>query len=306
LETNNRVLAWTLLISLSLIWGSSFILIKRGLILLSPLEVGSLRILSASLALLPFALSRLKRISKDKLPYVLSVGFLGSLIPAFLFALAQTKLPSSITGVLNALTPIFTVIMGMLVFGQQHHRRVFLGIFIGFIGTAFLVSAGPEGGFTFNSYALLVVLATFFYASNLNLIKYKLQGLKSLTITSVSLVLVGPISAILLWIWTDYFDRLFVLEGMFQATLYIALLGVVGTAIALVMFNKLVQLTNPIFTSSVTYLIPIVAVSWGLFDGETLKMMHYVGMIAIVLGVYISNRPGGLKIKNQRQKKIAQ
>ena len=284
------LLAWVLLLILAFIWGSSFILIKKGLIGLSPEEVGSLRIVAASLILLPSALKRFKTIDKKNLPYYMSVGLLGSLVPAFLFAIAQTQLESAITGVINGLVPIFTILIALFIFRQKQTTAVYVGVIIGFLGTAILITAGR--GYSFggiNAYAFLVVLATICYASNLNLIKQKLNHMHAVTVTSVSLLLVGPIASVYLFGFTDFWPKLMTVEGTGLATFYICLLGIMGTAIALIMFNKILQMTDALFASSVTYIIPIFAVMWGVIDGERLYLLHYVGMAAVGIGVYIAN-----------------
>lgn len=284
------LLAWVLLLILAFIWGSSFILIKKGLIGLAPEEVGSLRIVAASLFLLPSALKRFKTVDKHKLPYYASVGLLGSLVPAFLFAIAQTQLESAITGVLNGLVPIFTILIAVFILKQKQTKAVYAGVVIGFIGTAILITAGKGSSFSgVNSYALLVVLATICYASNLNLIKQKLNDVHAVTVTSVSLLLVGPLAAIYLFGFTDFWKKLINIEGTGIATFYIVLLGVLGTAIALIIFNKVLQMKDALFASSVTYIIPVFAVMWGVIDGENLYLWHYLGMIAVGLGVYIAN-----------------
>lgn len=281
--------AWFLLILLSLIWGSSFILIKKGLTGLEPAEVGAVRILSAAVVLLPFALWHFRKVQRKHLPYIVSVGLVGSFFPAFLFAIAQTRLESAITGVLNALTPIFTMLIGWVIYQQKQSPRVLLGVMVGFAGTVVLITAGSGGSITqFNFYALFVVLATVFYALNVNLIKYHLYGLSSMTISSLSLAFVGPLAFVQL-MFTDLPVKLAEVEGTVPAFLFIVLLGVLGTAIALLLFNRLVSLTDPVFTSSVTYIIPIISIGWGLLDGEQLLWSHVAGMVAILLGVYIAN-----------------
>ncbi|MFK7952515.1 MAG: DMT family transporter [Ekhidna sp.] len=285
------ILAWILLVILAMMWGSSFILIKRGLVGLEAAEVGSLRIVAAAIFLLPFAISRLKTIDKKHIPYYISVGFLGSLIPSFLFAVAQTQLASAITGVLNGLVPIFTILIGLFILKQKQDSKVFIGVFVGFIGTILLIFAGEGVSFSgFNAYALLVVLATICYASNLNLIKQKLNAVHAITVTSISMLFVLPIAAIHLFGFTDFWPKLMSVEGATTATLYISLLGVMSTAIALIIFNKILQMTTPLFASSVTYIIPIIAVAWGVIDGEELYPLHYIGMLAVGLGVYIANK----------------
>lgn len=282
--------AWFLLIILALIWGSSFILIKRGLVGLTPQMVGSLRIVAASLFLLPFALQRMRSVSRAHWKYLASIGFLGSLIPSFLFAIAQTRLDSAVTGVLNALTPIFTVLVGLLIYKQHQKANIFIGVLIGFFGAVVLSLAGASGALSFNAFVLFVVLATICYGLNLNIIKYHLGNLPALTVTSVSLLITGPIALLHLALFTDFFPQVINTQNVQVAAGYIALLGVMGTAIALILFNKLVQITEPVFASSVTYVIPIVAVIWGVLDQEVLQPMHYVGMATIIVGVYITNR----------------
>jgi len=276
---------------LALIWGSSFILIKKGLQVYDPGEVAGIRILAASFFLLPWAITNIKKVNKGNLKYLFFIGMAGSFIPAFLFAKAQTKIDSSLAGVLNALTPFFVLMIGAIYFGQLIYRRQSIGLTIGFIGTAVLVMAG-SGGLVenINLYGLFVVLATIFYGINVNIIKFKLVGMRALTITSISLLIVLPFAAIYLFGFTDFMYKLINAEGALFSLGLLVLLGVMGTAIALVLFNKLVQITTTIFTSSVTYLIPLVAVLWGFLDGEILLFAHYSGMVIIFVGVFITNR----------------
>ena len=288
---SNRFIGWMLLIVLALIWGSSFILIKRGLEVYDPGEVAGIRILAASFFLLPWALINLKKVNKGNLKYLFFIGMAGSFIPAFLFAKAQTKIDSSLAGVLNALTPFFVLVIGAIFFGQLIYRRQSIGLAIGFLGTAVLVMAGSRGLVeNINFYGLFVVLATVFYGINVNIIKFRLIGLRALTITSISLLIVLPFAATYLFGFTNFMYKLNNAEGALFSLGVVVLLGVMGTAIALVLFNKLVQITTPIFTSSVTYLIPVVAVLWGFMDGEVLLILHYSGMAIILVGVFITNR----------------
>jgi len=283
------LIAWILLIVLAIIWGSSFILIKKGLIGLSPEEVGSLRILSAALILSPFGIARIRSTENSKILYLLGAGLLGSLLPAFLFAIAQTKLESAVTGVLNGLVPIFTILIGLFLFGQKQTPKVWIGVFVGFIGTFILVTAGSSGFSGFNGYALLVILASFCYASNLNLIKMHLSQIPALSVTSISLLLVGPIAAIHLFFFTEFSSTILYDKEVQQSAFYIVLLGILGTAIALIIFNRILQMTSALFTSSVTYIIPAIAIFWGLLDNEIITFTHYIGMAAVGAGVYIAN-----------------
>lgn len=293
MSQQDRVLpmAWVLLAILTLMWGSSFILIKRGLEVFSAGEVGGLRMLAASLVMTPIALQRIKTIKLYQAKYILTVGFVGSFLPAILFATAQTRIDSYMAGVLNALTPMFVVLIGALVYHQRFPIRTGIGILIGFLGTVLLMTTGSDGLFSgLNLYGLFIVLACLFYGMNGNIIKYNLSGVPALTITSLSMFFVLPVVIIYLFGMTDFTTTFRESEGALRALGYVVFLGIMSTAIAVTLFNKLVQMTNPVFTSSVTYLLPIVAVLWGLFDNEVLLPGHYLAMLTILVGVYITNR----------------
>lgn len=280
-----------LLIILAMIWGTSFILIKKGLVALTPSEVGSLRVVSAAFFLLPLALTRLKGLTLKDHGKLLTSGLLGILIPSFLFSMAQTRIESSIAGVMNSLTPIWTMMIGAVIFSQRFKGYAVLGTLLGFGGTIILIAANSDGGLgKFNAYALFIVLATVMYGSNLNIIKFKIEHLPSLTITAVSVLLIGPIALTYLLGFTDFVHRLETVEGAWKSTGFVVILGLMSTAVAVVLFNRLVKTHSPLFASSVTYLIPIVAVMWGVLDGERLYFGHYIGMAAIIGGVYLANR----------------
>ena len=263
-------------------------MIKVGLRSLTPVQLGALRVTSAGIFLIPWVVKGFKNVKRRHLGWLFIIGFMGSFFPAFLFAKAQTEIDSSLAGVLNALTPIWVILVGALFFVQKFNKEVIVGVLVGFVGTAILVLTGKEG-IELNYYAGYIILATVCYGFNLNIIKFKMADLKAATITGTSLVMVLPIALGVL-----YFDDTFQLDFSNSEFTYamgaIILLGVMGTAIALIMFNGLVQITSPIFTSSVTYLIPIVAVIWGLVDGEVLQTGHYLGMLLILLGVFLANR----------------
>jgi drug/metabolite transporter (DMT)-like permease len=281
----------TLLIVLSLIWGTSFILMKRGLVVFSAGEVGSIRVVAASLFLLPFALTKLKELQPHHYVKLLVSGLLGIFFPAFLFAMAQTKMESSVTGIMNSLTPICTLIIGVLFFSQHFKTRSIFGILIGLVGTVLLILAkagGHIGGVNF--FALFVIIACICYGTNLNFIKFKITDLKALTITSISLMLIGPLAMIYLFGFTEFTTKLSTHEGAWQALGYLVLLGIMSTSLATILFNQLVKISTPLFASSVTYIIPIVAVMWGVLDGENLFIGHFVGMVLIIGGVYLANK----------------
>lgn len=290
-EKDNRFKAILLLIGLALIWGTSFILIKRGLVVFSPGEVGAVRVLAASVFLLPFALASLRQLRPDHYGKLFFSGMMGIFIPAFLFATAQTRMASSITGILNSLTPICTMMIGVWLFGQKFRMQSLLGIFIGLAGTVLLTISRAGGQVAgINLYALFIIAGCLCYGVNVNFLKFKITDLKALTITSVGLMLIGPLAAIYLFSMTSFTDKLSSVEGAWSALGYICVLGVMSTSIATILFNKLIRISTPLFASSSTYLIPIVAVMWGLFDNEALYIGHFIGMAAIILGVYLANR----------------
>ena len=284
--------SWILLLILSVIWGSSFILIKRGLVYFTPLQVGTLRITFAFLVMLPFALKRVKKVSGDKWNFFAFTGLISNLVLAVLFALAQTKLESSLTGILNALSPLFTLIFAVLMFKFKPNSFQIGGFVLGMAGTVGLSLVNSSGGFgNMNVYVWLIVLATICYALSLNFIKYFLSDVNSLTITSLSLLIAGPFSIIIL-LSTDFLGRLNFSSEIVFAISCIAVLGILGTAIALVLYTKLIHMNSPLFASSVTYLVPVVAIMWGVWDGEVLFPLHFAGMVLILLGIYFINKSG--------------
>ncbi|NBB28301.1 DMT family transporter [Cellulophaga sp. BC115SP] len=286
---STSAIAWFLLILLALVWGSSFILVKKSLHVFQASQVGSLRIFSAFCFFVPIFLYNLKKIPFKDWYKFLIVGCLGNLFPAFLFSLAGTKLDSAISGALNSTTPLFTLVIGGLFFNNRITKRQLYGIIIGFVGALMLVLAGKEK-ISINLYALLVILATLLYGINLQFTKKYLTniGLDSLVITSCIFMTIGPVSGVVLFS-SDFVDRLSQ-DGALPALGYGVLLGVMGSAIAMVLFNRLIQMTSAVLASSVTYLIPIVAMIWGALDNEAILIEHYLGMSIILVGVYLVNK----------------
>lgn len=291
--------AWLLLGLLALIWGSSFLLIKKGLIGFAPDQLAAIRIASAGFVLLPFILKRFKTVQPHHWLKLICVGLVGSFIPAFLFAFAQTELPSGVTGVLNTFTPLATLIIGVALFRQTALAQQWFGVVIGLIGTLLLVTASANGDFEFNRYGLLIIAATICYGLNLNLIKHHIPDLGALTITGVSLFLVAPAALIYLLIATPFTTQLGD-TAVWLPLSAILVLGIVGTAMALVIFNTVVKLTDTTFTSSVTYLIPVVALILGILDGEPFFLQQAAGLAAILSGVWIANKRKRQPFNTQR------
>ncbi|MCF2874703.1 MULTISPECIES: DMT family transporter [unclassified Tenacibaculum] len=281
---------WLYLIVLSLVWGSSFILIKKALIGLTPIQLGALRMLITVVFLLLIGFKSIKKIQKKHWIYILYTALLGTFFPAFLFAFAIQGIDSSISAILNSLTPFNTFIFGALVFGFSFKRKQFIGILIGLIGTLILILKGAELNPNQNYwYALLVIISSIGYAFNVNIVKKYLHDLDALAITAGNFLLL-IIPAFLVLLFSGFFSSFEVNQETTSALGYITILSVVGTGIAKVMFNKMVHLSSPIFASSVTYLIPIVAVMWGIIDGEKLSLIQLLAGGVILFGVWLVNK----------------
>ncbi|MGB0166872.1 MAG: DMT family transporter [Luteibaculum sp.] len=280
---------------LALIWGSSFILMKRGLFneageaIFSGFEVGFLRICFAGMALAPFAVKGLKNVQRKEWFPLIIAGVVGNGMPAILFATAQTQINSSLAGVLNSLTPFFTLILGVAIFGVSAGLKKYLGVILGLVGACGLILSQSNFQFDISSvggYSLLVVLACVGYATSVNVIKTYLQNLRPLYITSISFLLMLPFF-IIAAIFSDIPQVILANPDAGPALGYIAVLGVIGTAMAVVIFNHVIRETSALTASSVTYLIPIVAVAWGIIDGEKFSWMDLLFAAIIISGVYL-------------------
>ena len=285
----SKQLKWVLLTVLSLIWGSSFILIKKGLIGLTPIQLGSLRILFAGVFLFAIGFKSISKISLQQWKFIAITAFFGTFIPAYLFAIAQTEIDSSVSSILNSLTPLNTLVLGSIAFGLQFKRNQIFGVIIGLLGSALLILNGamnhPEQNYY---YALLILIASLCYATNVNLIKKHLSGMAPLSITTGNfLVLLLPATLILYF--TDFIE-IVTIPQVQNSMLFIVILGVIGTGIANIIFFKLIQLSSPVFATSVTYLIPVVAFFWGLLDNEMLTPIQFIGAFIILIGVYLSSK----------------
>jgi len=289
MQTKN--LKWILYFSLVLIWGTSFILIKKGLEVFNPVQVGSIRIIISFLILSPFVYKRFKSIApKDWLILGLS-GFLGSLLPAYLFSMAQVGLNSSTAGILNSLTPLFTLLVGISFFRLKARWWSFVGVFISMIGTYGLLSVSGGHAFYFNiKYGIMIILATLFYGTQINLVKTYLKHIPPLTITVFQFFIIGFPAVLVLFGFTDFVHLTQTEPRLLEGLFYVGLLAIIGTAFALILFNKLIKIANPIFSASLTYFIPVVAIIWGFFDNESFNLLIFLWIGLILSGVYLVNR----------------
>jgi drug/metabolite transporter (DMT)-like permease len=264
---------------------------KKGLRVFSPQEIATLRILIGGVFLLPFSLPQLPRLKYQHYKLLLLLGLVGNLIPAFLVAKAQVQLPSSINGVLNSLTPVFVLVVGMTFFKRKIFKNELLGASLGVLGSIVLIlcesyhTAGK-----LNMYAILPVIVCFLYGCSINMTKFFLQDLSAQTITSVSLLLNGVIAGVVLFTQTSFITKLHTIEGAYQAMGYISILGTVGLGFAHILFATLIKLASPVFASMVSFLAPVVSLMWGIWDQEILIWQHYLGIGVIFIGIYFINR----------------
>ena len=281
-------LKWFFLFLLALIWGSSFILIKKGLVGLSAYQLGSLRIVFAALFLIAIGFKTLPKIPRGQWKFIVITSLFGTFIPAFLFSIAQKEIDSSISAILNSLTPLNALLLGIVIFKLDYKRNQIFGVFIGLMGSLLLVFNGalhhPNQNYY---YAILIFIASVCYAINVNLINKYLSNLSPLTITTGNFT-VMLLPALVILLTSGFFSDIHI-EKVQHSVVFILILGIVGTGIANIIFYKLIQISTPVFATSVTYLIPIIAFSWGMLDNETLTLVQLLGAVIILLGVYLSN-----------------
>ncbi len=278
---------WLTLLFLSLVWGSSFILIKKSLIGFNYVEMGLMRTVVAFLTFLPFIFYFANRIQWNRWKEYTLIGLTGSAIPAFLYAIAQTEITSIASGLLNSLVPMFTVIFGILFFGIKSNKLQLVGVLLGFVGAVVIILNGSELHIGSKPvYGLFVVIATMCYALNANFIKSLFQDTDPMVLGAVSFLFIGvPFTLIAIFIGIP--GKVIHEPAARLSLMYITILSVMSTVISLILYFKLIQKTSALFASSVTYLIPIVVLFWGAFDGEALVPFHFIGLLLIVGGVFL-------------------
>ena len=287
-DSSIDLISLMILIGLSIIWGSSFILIKKSLIAYSPLQVACFRISIAGIAFLPFIINEFKKVNKKDIKYLLIVSIGGSGIPAFLYALGQTQVSSSVAGLLNSLTPLFTLILGVILFKTQITFLKVSGVILGLIGAGLLIAFGKDTGVGSDLfYPMLIVIATIGYAISVNTIGTYLKHLKPITISSIAFGLI-TIPAVLILMSTNVLHVFKTHDQAIPSFIYVSLLSFLGTFLANIYFYKLVQRTNALFASTVSYVIPVVALAWGYFDKEIIGIYHIIGFLLILSGVYLT------------------
>ena len=289
-KPNKQIYPWLIYFSLALIWGSSFILMKKALITYSSVELGASRIVITFLFLLPFTFKRFKSVPRHLWKFIGIAGLIGNGIPAFFFAYAQTGIDSSTAGILNSLTPLFTMIAGLLFFGIKTRWYNLTGVFIGLIGALGLMMISGGKSFQFNfSFGVFIIIATMLYAINANLLKKYLHTVDAITITAFAFFIIGIPTTFFLFFGTQFTEHLMQKPDGFHGLLFIVILAILGTGISVIAYNKLIKITTAVFASSVTYIMPVIALLWGLFDGEVFTISHLLWILLIIAGIYLVN-----------------
>lgn len=299
MQCENKLCQWLALLFLGFTWGASFILMKYGLQSFTYGQVAAIRMFSAFLVLLPFSIKHIKKLNAKNLSAILIVAFIGNFIPAFLFTIAQTQINSSLAGMLNAVTPVFTLLFGLIFFRSKTFKSQVVGVLLGLLGAIGLILASSEGfQISFNVFALFVVAATMMYGYNLNHVQYKLKGLSGFEIASLAFLFIGPVTGVYL-IFSDLSTAI-LSDGFAINLFYTILLGVFGSAIAVIVINILILKAGGMFASSVTYIIPVFAIFWGVVDGENIGVLQILAIVLVLLGVYLIN-----KTKKNESKEIS-
>lgn len=294
---------WLLLLILTLTWGSSFIMIKQSIKAFDPIQVGALRLSIAGLALVGFGIGSFKYIPKKLIPWVVIGGCLGNFIPMFLFPLAQQKVSSATAGILDSLVPVFILIFGYLLFKIKSSKAQILGALIGFAGAFILINNGGAKESSDVLYSMLIVFATILYGLNGLIISVYLSELPSFRLSAaVFTIWLGP--SLLILGFSGFFSEFTASPEQLKGLGFVAILGLLGTATAMILFYKLIQMTSAIFASTVTYLMPIVAVGWGFLDGEKLTLVHLTGGFLILLGVYLIQLKSGKSDGSKKEKAL--
>lgn len=283
---------WILLVVLSLIWGSSFILIKKSLDHFTPFQVGALRVLIAGIILMPIAISKYKLFPKKHIKWLVLAAFTGSFIPMFLFPIAEKEITSSIAGIINSMMPIFVIIVGALVWKFETTKQQIIGVFISFTGVCLLAFGGSDGTAFKIIPILLLLLATLCYAVSTTTVKSKLMEVSSTVLSAFVFSFVLFIPSLIALSLTGFFSTFSFSQDNMTGLMFVSLLSIFGTGLAMMMNYRLLKVSTPLFASTVTLLMPIVAIAWGILDGERLTILQFIGATIIIAGlIFLRSKP---------------
>lgn len=283
---------WVLLVVLSIIWGSSFILIKKSLEHFNPYEVGALRVLIAGIILIPLAVMNIKKFPKKHLKWLILAALTGNFIPMFLFPIAETKVSSSIAGIINSMMPIFVIIVGSLVWKFQTTKRQLIGVAISFFGACVLALSGAGTGELKVIPILLLLLATLCYAISTTTVKSKLNDIPAKILSGFVFSFVLMLPSLISLVFAGFFNDFKADRNLLVGLGFVSLLSIFGTGLAMMLNYRLLNISTPLFASTVTLLMPVVAVIWGVLDGEKLTLLQTFGGIIIIAGlIFLRSKP---------------
>lgn len=287
-DLSKKIWQWSALILLAFVWGSSFILMKKGLIAFSYTQLAAFRVFFGFVLLIPPIIKHFGKLNRENVKALAIVGYAGIFFPAFLFALAQTHIPSALSGMLNSTTTLFTLLVGIIFYRSRPGAFQYFGVILGFVGALALITGGDFSTlFGVNSYALFIILATFGYGINVNEIRFRLPNMNGIQVTTLSFLLIGPPAGIIL-AFTDL-NSAYQSPYFWQSFAAVAALSGFGSVLSLFLFNNLIRYTSALFASSVTFIIPFFAMLWGIFDGEIINLVQILGIGIVLLGVYLVN-----------------
>ncbi len=294
LQKKLSITKWIILLIVSLIWGSSFILMKKGLESYNFYQVAALRIFISFLIFVPVIIKKIRLLSIKDIKSYLIVGYIGTFFPAFLFTKAETEISSSLAGMLNSLSPLFTLFIGILIYGTKGGNKKILGVLIGLLGALGLICGTGASPFAGNNwFSFFVVLATLFYGISINEIKARLSHLDGITISAFTFLLIGPVAG--LWLLFSGFKPEFSLPKHAESMAFIAILALFSSVIAAILFNNLIRMSSSVFAASATYIIPFFALLWGISYGERVYPQQILFIFITVTGIYLINRPPIIK-----------
>jgi len=277
-----------LFIIIAITWGSSFILIKKTLLVFTPYQIGAFRAGFSGLLLSFIGFPALMKMSKKDVFWIALSGLFGNLLVVFIFPIAQQGVSSSLAGIINALDPIFTLILGAVLFGISNKRLQYMGAIIGFLGAAVLVSSSnAENGESHFFYTILLIIGSALYAISALIIEKKLPHLKS-THISTGIYTIWMLPSLVILGFSGFFTDIDYSQNETLTALgYLVFLTVISTTLVMFLFFKLVQDTSAVFVSMISLLIPVVSVIWGILDNEKFTMWYAIGGLLILISMYL-------------------
>src|SRR5690606_35564587 len=282
---NSEKEKWVLLVLLTIIWGSSFILIKKSLEHYGPFQVGALRVLIAGILLAPVAILNIRKFPRKRLKWLIVAAIAGNFVSMFLFPLAETEVSSSIAGIVNSMMPIFVILIGALFWKFKTTGRQMIGVAISFSGACLLMLSGAEGDSLKIVPILWLLLATLLYALSITTVKSKLADVPAKILSAFVFFFILFLPSLITLAFTGFFQNFEGTKGEFIGLGYVSLLSIFGTGLALMLNYRLLSISTPLFASTVTLLMPIVAVIWGVLDVESLTGLQFAGGFIIIGGL---------------------